>query len=283
MTSRTDADATDVTGPAPFRFRRDELMPVADAHRASYTTAQPFPHVVIDDFLPPSVLQRVLDEFPEPDDRDWEDFDNPREVKLALADTEEMGPNTRELLSEFNGQVFMEFVERLTSIDGLVTDPHFHGGGLHQIRPGGYLKVHADFNRHTRLDLDRRINGLVYLNPDWDESYGGHLELWDRTMTRPVERILPVFNRFVLFSTDDFSYHGHPEPLTCPPDRTRRSLALYYYSNGRPPEELSGDHSTLFRERPGEEWRSNARQLVKAWTPPAVTDWSSRRRDRKRT
>jgi Rps23 Pro-64 3,4-dihydroxylase Tpa1-like proline 4-hydroxylase len=93
--------------------------------------------------------------------------------------------------------------------------------------------VHADFNRHEKLNLDRRLNLLLYLNRDWKEEYGGHLQLWTRDMGRCVVKVLPVFNRCVVFSTTDFSYHGHPDPLTCPPGRTRKSIAMYYYTNGR--------------------------------------------------
>jgi Rps23 Pro-64 3,4-dihydroxylase Tpa1-like proline 4-hydroxylase len=231
---------------------------------------------MIDDFLPPSVLDPILAEFPEPRDGNWQQFDSSREIKLALADTEKMGPATRHLLAEFNGQVFVEFLERLTGIEQLVPDPHLEGGGLHQIKPGGFLKVHADFNRHRRLNLDRRLNGLLYLNKDWSEEYGGHLQLWDQDMTKCEHKILPVFNRFVLFATTDDANHGHPDPLTCPEDRARRSMALYYYSNGRPEEEIHGDHTTVFKQRPGEEWKSSLRQTVKRWTPPALVDLISR-------
>jgi hypothetical protein len=88
------------------------------------------------------------------------------------------------------------------------------------------------------------------MNEDWDESFGGHFELWDVEMKGCVKRILPLFNRMAIFSTTSTSYHGHPNPLTCPPDRTRKSLALYYYTNGRPEEEMNDAHLTLFRERP---------------------------------
>ena len=54
----------------------------------------------------------------------------------------------------------LEFLETLTGIDGLVPDPYFAGGGLHQIVRGGFLKVHADFNWHPKLRLDRRLNML---------------------------------------------------------------------------------------------------------------------------
>ncbi|NUW44934.1 2OG-Fe(II) oxygenase [Nonomuraea rhodomycinica] len=261
-----------------FTFHRDELLPLADSHREGFLKATPFRHVVIDDFLPAEVLEPVLAEFPEPRDIEWQRFDNAREVKLALADTERMGPATRHLLAEFNGQVFIDFLERLTGIEHLVSDPHYDGGGLHQIRPGGFLKVHVDFNRHRRLDLDRRLNGLLYLNKDWEESYGGHLQLWNKDMTACEHRILPVFNRFVLFATTDDANHGHPEPLTCPDDRARRSMALYYYTNGRPEEEVLDEHDTKFKQRPGEEWKSSFRQTARRWVPPALADLATRRK-----
>jgi hypothetical protein len=189
-----------------------------------------------------------------------------------------MGPATRHLLAEFNSAVFVDFLERLTDIPALIPDPHYFGGGLHQIRPGGYLKVHADFNRHDRLDLERRLNGILYLNKDWHEDYGGHLEIWDDDMTTCVERVLPVFNRFLVFATLSTANHGHPDPLTCPPDRARRSMALYYYTSDRPA--ASGDHTTIFRQRPGEEWTSSARQVAKRWTPPALVDVARKLRSR---
>ena len=128
---------------------------------------------------------------------------------------------------------------------------------------GGRLGIHADFNRHPRFDLDRRLNLLVYLNKDWREEYGGHLELWNRGMTHCEVKILPVFNRVVLFSTTDFTYHGHPDPLACPEGMTRKSLALYYYTNGRPTDEVSGGHTTLFRPRTQEDFRLTRRQRVR--------------------
>ncbi|NUR85088.1 MAG: 2OG-Fe(II) oxygenase [Nonomuraea sp.] len=260
-----------------FTFRRETFLPLAEKLHESFVTAKPFRHVVIDDFLPAEVLEPILAEFPEPRDPEWERFDNAREIKLALSDTERMGPATRHLLSEFNGQVFVDFLERLSGIEHLVSDPHYDGGGLHQIKPGGFLKVHVDFNKHRRLNLDRRLNGLLYLNKEWEESYGGHLQLWNQDMSVCEHKILPVFNRFVLFATTDDANHGHPEPLTCPQDRARRSMALYYYTNGRPSEEVLDEHDTKFKQRPGEEWKSSFRQVAKRWVPPALADLGRRK------
>ena len=281
MTSTAPAGGLELLA---FRFDRADLLARARALHDDFRTGDPFPHIVIDGLIPDEVLDGVLEEFPEPGGAGWEQFDKPTELKLALADAEQMSPVTRHLLAELDGQVFVEFLETLTGIDGLIPDPHHVGGGLHQILPGGFLKVHADFNRHPRLRLDRRLNALVYLNRDWPDSYGGHLELWDAAMTGCARRVLPVFNRMVIFATTDFANHGHPDPLGCPPGRARRSLALYYYSNGRPREELAPDHTTLFQSRPGERFRlgGNPRDALRRWVPPALADRTRGRRRRTR-
>lgn len=263
---------------ATFSFDRSTLTPIAKRLNATFASAQPFSHAVVDGLFPVGVLEAVVAEFPEPEQGPWQSFDKPTEVKLALADTTKMGAATRNLLAECNGQAFIEFLEQVTGIAGLVPDPHYSGGGLHQIRQGGFLKVHADFNRHQRLNLDRRLNVLVYLNKDWDESFGGSLELWDQDMSAAVQSIRPLFNRLVVFATTSTAYHGHPEPLTCPPDRARRSIALYYYTNGRPEEEVQQSHSTLFRSRPGETVRRPLGEALKRWVPEPIRDWIQSRR-----
>ena len=134
---------------------------------------------------------------------------------------------------------------------------------------GGFLKVHADFNRHGGLGLDRRLNVLFYLNRDWDDGWGGQLELWDMTMASCVQKISPIFNRLVVFATTDHSYHGLPDPLQCPPGVIRRSLAINYYTNGRPEHERSRAHSSLYQRRPGQD--PNLRRVLwKDFIPPIV-------------
>lgn len=248
------------------------LEDLATRYSESYQNAAPFPHIVIDDFLPEPVLNQVLSEFPKADGIEWQKFEAAAERKLASKSELQMGEMTRFLLYQLNSETFINFLETLTGIKGLIPDPHFVGGGLHQIQRGGYLKMHVDFNRHERLKLDRRLNLLIYLNKNWQEEYGGHLELWDRNMTQCGQKILPIFNRCVIFSTTDFSYHGHPEPLTCPEGETRKSLALYYYSNGRPASEVRGTpHSTVFRARPGETLNLEKQPLsLKGWVKKLI-------------
>jgi len=263
-----------------FILDSERLVELAASYRESYALAEPFRHIVMDDFLPAETLREVADNFPSLRDSGWHEFDNPREKKLAFEQETQIEDKARWLLYQLNSSTFVRFLELLTGIDGLIPDPYFVGGGLHQIEPGGFLKIHADFNRHSKLKLDRRLNLLVYLNENWQEEWGGALELWSRDMSKCARRILPLFNRAVVFETTDFSFHGHPDPLACPIGRTRKSLALYYYTNGRPGEELSGEHGTLMRSRPGEEIhspeeiasRSKLRSVIKRFIPPILLD-----------
>jgi hypothetical protein len=250
-----------------------KLESLARENAETYRRGKPFSHIYFDDFLPVGAAEAALRDFPEPKQLDWAEFNRPKERKLAFDAVEKLPRSVREVLYFLNSRPMIQFLEVLTGIDGAIPDPYYVGGGLHQIKPGGNLEVHVDFNRHTKLKLDRRINLLIYLNKNWKEEYGGHFELWNRDMSAAEQKILPVFNRCAIFSTTEFSYHGHPTPLACPPDRTRKSMATYYYSNGRPEEEVSGEHTTLFQTRPGqapEKERTSMKDLVKAITPPIL-------------
>ena len=181
-------------------------------------------------------------------------YNNAREKKHQGRGERFFGNKTRELMHYLNSEVFLQFLNELTGIEeALIGDPYFEGGGQHETKRGGYLKIHADFNKHRKLGLDRRLNVLIYLNKEWDDSYGGFLELWDRKMQQCVVRVAPIFNRMVIFETDDSSFHGLPDPITCPSEVTRKSLALYYYSNGRAydrAQRKTEEHGTLFVSRP---------------------------------
>ncbi len=266
----------------PSLFAPERLQPLAERLQRDYAAADPYPHIVIDDFLPSAVLERVLSEIPRPGEISWIEYNNASGKKLASKVETQLGTSTRALLHQLNSSTFIDFLETLTGVHGLIPDPHFWGGGVHQIVRGGFLKVHSDFNRHPRLKLDRRLNLLLYLNPGWQEEWGGRLELWDRDMKECRKKILPMFGRCVVFSTTDFANHGHPDPLNCPEGVTRKSLALYYYSNGRPRGEIVGEHySTPFRRRPGEELFLTLETIARNLLPPIVMSMISALRHRR--
>ena len=229
--------------------------PVLDARRlgqilkregAQYRTADPFPHTVIDAFLDEGLIQRVSAEFIAMDRSDWRRSNSAHERKLSTEDESRFGPFTSRVIAALNSGAFLNFLERLTGISGLIADPYLRGGGLHEIEPGGKLDVHADFNLYERLKVYRRLNLLLYLNPSWQDAWGGHLELWSADCRTKVKSIGPLLNRAVIFDTSNKSYHGHPNPLACPDGESRKSIALYYYTTEYPYQEDLAPHSTLF-------------------------------------
>ena len=246
-------------------FDADQCRAAGAGLHASYIHAEPFPHVVIDDLIDPGELRALLPAFPDMSGRRF--FDRHQErLKYQLAPGEVSDPGLRGLLEALNGREFIGFLETLTGIEGLSPDPDYLGGGLHETRCGGHLSIHADFNLHPRMRLERRLNLLIYLNDDWDPSWGGDLELWDREMTACRVKVAPVLGRAVIFNTDADSYHGHPEPLACPPDRARRSIATYYYSN---PRAEGAERTTRFQIRPGSDDRPDREVAFDHW----VQDW----------
>lgn len=222
---------------------------LAEANASVFRNASPFPHISFDNFVPVEVLDEVLREFGKPDEH-WTQWKHFNQKKQGLKDTSRMGPTTRALIAEMNGPRFAAFVEKLTGIGPLITDPTLDGGGIQETSRGGHLNLHTDFQAHT-LDarLAREINFLVYLNRDWKDEYGGHLELWDPVTRTKQASIAPVFNRVALFHTTATSLHGYPDPLQCPAEMSRKSIALWYYRDeGRAlPVQPTGYHA-----RPGE-------------------------------
>lgn len=214
-----------------------------------FKSAKPFPHIVIDDFLNSDTAENIYSSFPDPTD-EWYEYDNCFEKKRAMDKLDKMPQPIAEFMLFANSHIFMDMIERITNISGLIPDPAFRGGGMHAIMPGGFLSNHTDFTIHPKLKVYRRLNVIIFMNKKWDKSWGGNLELWDRDMTKCHKSIEPIFNRAVIFDTHK-SPHGHPDPLNCPVNEFRKSLAIYYYSS-EPPEENVESKSTCFLKRPGE-------------------------------
>jgi hypothetical protein len=249
-----------------------QFLALASAHRPRYQNADPYPHIVFEDFFNAEALRALHADFPSLSGEDAYQFETRKQIKRATKARAGIDGRVRDFVDFLNSQIMLDFLNALTGInEPLIADAGLEGGGCHEIMRGGMLKIHADFSKHPITGLDRRLNLLVYLNEDWCDEYGGALEIWDRDLKACRKRVSPRFNTVCIFSTSATSFHGHPDPLSCPPDRSRRSIALYYYSGGRPagdvPESLVG-HRTLWRNRPGsndraESWRKRLKRRLR--------------------
>lgn len=230
----------------------NDLLHFGKQNHDKYSQNSPFPNISIENFFDEDLLDEILVNFPDLKSKADYNFQNLNENKLATKGEYKLSASAREFVRFLNSQVFLEFLSNLTGIKNLIPDPTLVGGGYHELKPNGFLKIHSDFNKHPDTKLDRRINVLVYLNKDWKTEFGGQFELWNETMTECIRKIEPNFNTMAIFSTTSKSFHGNPEVIRCEEGNSRKSIAMYYYTNGRPQhevEEFLEDHSTIFKAR----------------------------------
>jgi Rps23 Pro-64 3,4-dihydroxylase Tpa1-like proline 4-hydroxylase len=211
---------------------------ISNISNANYNANLPFPHIVIDNFLKDNIAQEINSIFPKQEDSIWYEYSNPIEKKFASDDIRKFPPLIAQTIHLLNSESFLKELINITGIQNLVSDPYLHGGGLHLIKTGGKLDMHLDYSIHPKLELQRRLNLILYMvDKDFKEEWGGELELWkgkhdkttdEYTLTTCEKKVNPKFNRAVLFSTNDYSFHGHPEPLRTPEGVVRKSIALYY-------------------------------------------------------
>ncbi|MEO1253120.1 MAG: 2OG-Fe(II) oxygenase [Pseudomonadota bacterium] len=262
----------EVSDPAYGFFDAERMAEKGRELSARYASASPFPHIVIDDFCTPDILEQCLALFPAEPDPDSISFDRAQERLKTSFNPDHLPAPVRSFFYSLNSRPFLRFLENMTGIDGLIADPHFLGGGFHQTKQGGHLSVHADFNLHAGLKVERRLNLLIYLNHDWKQEYGGALELWDVDMKNCVHRLTPDFNRCVVFSTNANSFHGHPAPINHPEGKPRRSIAIYYYTATW--DGVTRGRTTQFKARPrtGDErdWSVRLNEIASDLTPPLV-------------
>ena len=231
---------------------------LANTLKTPYSSAHPFPQIVIDNFLDENIANKVSEEVQnfEAWGYDPSEYSSRHQVNKfftpwgdeSLPYIQQTAPKTWETLSYLNSPEALKFLENLTGIENVIPDHTYVGGGMHKINSGGRLAVHADYNIHPVTKLHRRINLLLYLNKDWKSEWGGELELWEKDMSKSAHSIEPIFNRAVIFNITDDAYHGHPYPLRTPENVSRYSLALYYFTETRPANEISEQHAALWQE-----------------------------------
>lgn len=223
----------------------------------SFLEAEPFPFIILDDFFNQKTAKKLLAEhIKQGDSKNWGAYNHFNERKSGITKYDMMGETTKQVIDALSSQEFLNWLEKLTGIKALIADPDLDGGGLHMIEKGGFLNVHVDFLAHTtKRKWSRQLNLLIYLNEGWDPAWNGALELWDKTMSQPIQKIQPIFNRCVIFKTCEGSYHGHPDPLDCPDEVKRRSLALYYFCDEGEVQPL---RPTNYAARPDDGWLKGA-------------------------
>lgn len=257
--------------PDSLLLQTSQAKEIGAKYADEYQSAGPYNHICIDNFLPEQVLEGIrgdLKEMPTPEDA----FSRAQENLKFSFIPERLPAYTKNLFYALNSRPFLQFLENMTGISGLIPDPYFLGAGIHKTLNGGHLDIHADFNLHKPMGIERRLNVLIYLNQDWREEYGGSFEVWNMDMTKKEASFVPIYNRMVCFSTGSDTFHGNPEPVNHPDGQPRESIALYYYTATW--DATRKEHTTLFKPRPGskdqKDWKVARAAFMQDILPPAI-------------
>lgn len=264
-----------------------DLEEIAQAYKQSFQDADPYPNIHFRNFFNEEILNGVLEEFAGFEKTDIYKYKSPNEVKLASKGEAYLGLKTKEFIHFLNSEPFLQFLQVISNFEEtLIPDSYLEGGGLYETKKGGFVKIHADINRHRLTQLDKRLHLMLFLNKDWKPEHGGYYELWNKSMSQCMKKVLPEFNSLLIFTTTDDSYHGSPDPLQCPDNSSNKTLSLFYYSNGRPSNEVNEgfhDHAVSYKLRKGNKTDNkmavynallDVKNIIVDLTPPVITHWT---------
>lgn len=256
--------------PKTLSITHQKAKEIGDTIAEAYQSKTPYHYTCVDNFFPIGILERVREEAMAIGDQAPENASANERLKTSF-NPDRLPAYSKAVFHALNSRPFIQFLERMSGIDGLIPDPYYQGGGIHRTNTTGYLSIHADFNHHKIMNLQRRLNVLIYLNPGWKEEFGGSFEVWSNDMKEKIASFAPVMNRMCCFSTGDDTMHGNPEPVNHPDGEPRLSIALYYYTATWQEGRLG--QSTVFKQRPGtNDARSNeaTMRVVRDIVPPII-------------
>lgn len=256
--------------PETLEITHQQAKEIGASLAADYQSKTPYHYTCVDNFLPIEVLNRVREEALAMGESGPQNASANERLKTSF-NPDRMPRYSKAVFHALNSRPFLQLLENMSGIKGLIPDPYYKGGGIHRTNTTGFLDIHADFNHHSAMNLERRLNLLIYLNPDWKEEYGGSFEVWSNDMKEKIAGFAPIMNRMCCFSTGANTMHGNPEPVNHPGGDPRLSIALYYYTSTWEDGQVS--QKTVFKQRPGtNDAASNEATLrvVRDFVPPIV-------------
>jgi hypothetical protein len=237
--------------------------------REAMGAARPYPHLVIDGLFRPELLDLVREEFDLAGEATWQLVRTNHEKTRRSRAGAVFGPASAVYFGIVNSGWFVDVLGALAGVDDLIADPKLYNGGLHETRSGGSFDVHRDFDRHVRHGFHNAMAFITYLNRDWDEAWGGSLELWETEPRRCTREIAPQLGRSLLLRHGPATFHGYSRPIAAPPGQVRRSVASYYYVHD------ASERDRALR-RPSEflfpDWFDGVKRGAQRFLPPIVWD-----------
>jgi len=219
----------------------------------------PFPYMKYDHFLDQDFAFSLQEEILNIPREEWDRYNNPFEQKYTLRNKYNFPNNLTKLFDELTSATFITNLSNLLGYN-LKLDETRNFWGVHTYGPGDKLDIHVDAGLHPTTGLKKQVTLGIYLSYEWKEEYGCHLEIWrgenasnnDAKLIEKIDSIAPLFNRLVIFTCNDYAWHGNPEPATCPENSKRIFITLSYLSENF--EDKNTRKKAYFVPRPNDAW-----------------------------
>lgn len=199
----------------------------------------------VKDFLPLDVVQAMAKELEAIPLEDCKKFTRKGSCMYEYNKIDNT-PVQDEVIHALHSATFLKWLQEVTDTVDLIPDPHLVGAGYSKAYTGDSLKVHTDFNWNDQLRLHRRLSVVIYLNEDWDETWGGNLDFYDTDRKKVISRVVPGAGNMVVWSYNNLAYHGYPEPMTNPDGTCRKNLRLFYYVSNAQHDDKFPPHRSLY-------------------------------------
>lgn len=205
----------------------------------------PYSILVLDDFLPKDLALAMSNECDMIPTQYWKQFTR-NGSQMDECTNLEQTVHAYDFTNQIHSLTGMNWLTKITGIDGLIPDPYITGAGYSKISNGNSLKVHVDFNWNDHLKLHRALSLIVYLTPKWQDSYGGSLDFYDINKTRIVKSIPTAFNRAVIWQYHKRGFHGSAPVVNSTEKLTRKSFKLFFYTSNSTYLEDDLPHRSLY-------------------------------------
>lgn len=225
----------------------------------NYIDAKPFPHCVVENILDEDFAIKCQQEIMSIPAEMWDRYDNPFEKKYTLRDKNNMPDACTRLFDMLTSQTTLNKVSKLVG-HPVTNDQTKNWWGVHTYKHGDFLDIHSDAGNHPVTKQKKHITLGIYLSYKWKEENGGHLEIWDgdsvlndnAKLSKCYNRILPAFNKMIMFTNTINAWHGNPDPVVVLGNEKRIFVTVSYVSEDHDGIMSNNREKAFFVNRPGD-------------------------------
>ena len=171
----------------------------------------PFPHAVIDNFLPLDQFKLITNSIASIQNRNIQkSFSTELESNKKLHFHYESDKQLMLPINILSSDKAINLIGNLFKVNNLTSLKEFDSYGgyspFHEMNDNGYLGSHVDHShKNEKIHI---ANAIYYCSNNWKNEWGGETLLFNKSGLKIRKKIICKPNRLVLFVNSSYSFHG---------------------------------------------------------------------------